>query len=191
MDRLEQYQSLPRGALGRAVESAFAKTAAGDLESALTRLDDLEGGMRRHAELGLARSWSQSDPVAALAWAEDLQGATGRKAQSTIIRQLAGVDPAAAAGKVGSLGSPTLRREIAKEIAASWGTEDRDAAVAWVREDLEGQARAESYAELLRNHVGGANFDEDFELLKEMADGSPDLGWGHYQFAQEWAKTDP
>ena len=77
------------------------------------------------------------------------------------------------------------------QIADVWGSQDLDAAISWVRGELEGKAREGSYAELLRNHIQTADFEQDFADLKEMADGSREAGWGHYQFAQKWAATDP
>ena len=189
--QLDEIDFASASVRNRAIETAFARLAARDLESARGHLDQLEGLARKHAELGLAEAWSRSDPAAALAWAEGLHGATRTRAQSEIMRQLAQRDPAQAALELEQLESPSLRQELAKSIADAWAGRDRDAAVAWVREELEGRAREESYAELLRNHIQSTDFDSEFGLLKEMADGSPEAGWGHYQFANEWARRDP
>ena len=191
LDQLGQLRFASAGARSGAIESAFKRLATADIEAARARLDGIDGSARSQAELGLARAWSRSDPEAALAWADDLSGATRAQAQSEIIRQLAHRDPVAAAREVGTLESPQLRQDLAAQIADAWGAQDLDAAVRWVRGELEGKARERSYAELLRNRLQAADFEQDFAVLKEMADGSPEAGWGHYQFAQQWAVMDP
>lgn len=193
---LDHYEKMPfRLASDRnvAIEQAFKSigTQDEDFAQALDRLDRLNGTTRSSAETGLAQAWAETDPSAALEWADGLGLDSQLHAKATILSKLAAEDPVAAAAAVLAQSNPRVRSRSAAEVARAWVRQDRDAALVWVRDELEGKGRQSSYTTLLNESIRHADFENDFEILKEMADGDPHSVGVHSKFASTWASNDP
>ncbi len=193
LDRLDELPFYSASHRRSAIEKAFQSIGShqDDFTRALERLENLDGAERRSAETGLARSWAIADPTSALQWADGLGLDTQQRAKAVILNRLADKDPVAAAEAVTAQSNPAVRSRAAAQVAGRWVRQDRDAALVWVREELEGEAQHNSYTTLLEESLRKADFEKDFEILKEMADGAPGSSSVHYQFARRWAGNDP
>ena len=193
IDRLEQLPFRDTLDRDRAIEQAFESIGGKpeDIARAREHLESMERGARLAAERGLARAWAQTDPEAALEWADGLGLKSRQTAKTVILHRLINRDIEAAAEAVLAESDPHVRERVAFQVARDWGKSDRDAALVWVRDELEGKAQHNAYSSLLEQSMRHVDFEKDFEILKEMADGDPGSSNAHYQFAERWARSDP
>lgn len=142
-----RYAASMKGGSGTTLASEIIREWAGrDLDSAVKFATAHESpSVRANLAPSLVSTWAKTDPAAALAWSQaNLQGVTRTEAIAGLIKTAAEKDLTTASELVSNMEPGSTQNRACASIFETWfnkGKDQRDAAIAWLAELPEKQAR--------------------------------------------------
>ena len=148
-----------------------AAWAARDPQRAVeTVLKNNSGYATQTALREIGRVWGQSDPAGGLRFAATLDSQQRALLGAEVMRNWAGTDLKAAAAF--AAGQPNqFRNALAPGLVETWGKSDPAAALAWSQENLQGAARTEAIAGVIKS-AAQKNLTTASQLVSDMEPGA-------------------
>ncbi len=169
-------------------ERLFTTWASNDPKTAAAAVLGLPLSRNRDFAIeNVLQGWGEVDPRSALAWAAQLPGGVRADALSTAVGMLALQDPKAAIDYLNTVSNPNDRNNLMGVIASNWGKVNPTEALAWVDDNVTGQAHDKTVLSLL-NQLSQTDPAQAATLLDHLPAGMQDQGIA--QIANNWAMQD-
>ena len=150
----------------------IAEWAARDPQHAAeTVLKSSAGYATQEALRQVGKAWGKSDPAGALRFAENLDSQKRTQFATEVIRAWAGADLKAAAEFAAAQTNVAFRNSLATGLLETWGKTDPATALAWSQENLNGNARTEAIAEVIKA-AAGKSLTTASQLVADMEPGA-------------------
>lgn len=165
---------------------AFAAFAADDLEAALERLEKLPARFRYGALSGLARPFAEADPARAAQFYRDQGRRRSFWASQEIAEIWASSDPLAA---INFYSQDQARSDLVAMVVGQWGADDRETALAWIKEQDLDPSKHKRYIEEIASRLISKDPFAAMALLEELPAGL-NRNFAMTGLLDKWGKKD-